>query len=245
MDKPAVVSVRIPGAELRRLQLIAQVYARSVGELIRDAVAKYVDELIHADDFESKAISLKRRNDETLSELLANSDPATESPIVGHLSPRRTSTAPRSGASHPVLVAEPPRDIALTKVEIEASFGKAEIGAAASHAGRSRSQASRWRSSFMLAWKQGEQEWAMEGRLRDDVSEVVLTGTPNVPEGPRFIEWKNSKTGSTDRFPVTSSADGRYLVNVLLSKARRRAEAVRDADDAAKQVDALPVVRLK
>src|SRR5579864_4174811 len=75
MDKSVIVSVRLPDAELRKLQLLAQVYDQSVGELIRVAVSKHVEELTRSEEFKTRALELKRRNEETLNELLDVSDP--------------------------------------------------------------------------------------------------------------------------------------------------------------------------
>jgi hypothetical protein len=74
VDKPEIVSVRIPAADLRKLQLLAQVFERSVGELIRVAVGKHVEELTRTDEFKTKALDLKKRNEQTLNELLEESD---------------------------------------------------------------------------------------------------------------------------------------------------------------------------
>ena len=66
-----IVSVRIPATDLRKLQVLGQVYERSVGELIRVAVGKHVEQLTRTEEFKTKALELKKRNEETLNELLA------------------------------------------------------------------------------------------------------------------------------------------------------------------------------
>jgi|GEM_PF-6799781 len=65
-----VVSVRIPKADLRKLQLLAEVYDQSVGSLIRTAVKKHVEELVRTDDFRSKAVNIQKRFDGILGQLL-------------------------------------------------------------------------------------------------------------------------------------------------------------------------------
>ena len=65
-----IVSVRIPKANLHKLQLLAEVYDQSVGALIRAAVEKHVKEIAHTDEFRKKATEMQRRYDETLSKLL-------------------------------------------------------------------------------------------------------------------------------------------------------------------------------
>ena len=71
MKKSVIVSVRISQTSLRKLQLLAQVYERSVGELIRTAVDKDVEKLVRMKDFKTRALEFKKRNEQTLKELLA------------------------------------------------------------------------------------------------------------------------------------------------------------------------------
>lgn len=245
MDKPVVVSVRLPGAELRKLQVLGQIYERSVGDLIRVAVANYVQELIRADDFQTKACSMRRRADETVSELLATSDAAAVGGSVVRPFPRhRAGSAPTSSDARGRATGDRRPAMALVDVNVARATAKIDIGAAASHQARSAPHALQWRPSFALVWKQDEQEWKMEGRSRGDIAEVILTCTHGAETTPTAVAWKDAKTGEIDRFPLRPTADGRHLVDMRLSKARRRAETVRDTSDPVKQLDALPVVHI-
>ncbi|MBI4158357.1 MAG: hypothetical protein HY505_01935 [Candidatus Yanofskybacteria bacterium] len=76
-NQDMVVSVRIPEANLRQLQLLARVYDESVGSLIRTAVNKHIFELVNRSDFKNKAEEMQRSYGETLRELFK---PATPSP---------------------------------------------------------------------------------------------------------------------------------------------------------------------
>ncbi len=70
MANDVVVSVRIPETDLRKLGFIAKVYEKSVGELIRTAVSKHIEELVSTDEFQNKAVETQTKFNETLSELL-------------------------------------------------------------------------------------------------------------------------------------------------------------------------------
>lgn len=65
-----VVSVRMKESDLRKLQLIAQIYQGSVGELIRAAVDQYIKTITRTKDFKTKAPKILKRNEEMLNELL-------------------------------------------------------------------------------------------------------------------------------------------------------------------------------
>ena len=69
-DHDVVVSVRFSVDSLRKLQLIARVYSKSVGELIRTAIDKHVEELVHTDEFKDKATEMQERSNKALVELL-------------------------------------------------------------------------------------------------------------------------------------------------------------------------------
>jgi hypothetical protein len=69
-----IVSVRLPKSDLRKLQLLAQVYEKSVGELIRNATAKHVEELTSTDEFRTKAAEFQKMWDEVYSELVKPRD---------------------------------------------------------------------------------------------------------------------------------------------------------------------------
>lgn len=68
-----VVSVRMEESDLRKLQLIAQVYGRPVGELIRKAVERYTKSVARTKDFRTKAPEVLKRNAEMLEEFLTAS----------------------------------------------------------------------------------------------------------------------------------------------------------------------------
>jgi hypothetical protein len=233
MDKSVIVSVRLPEAELRRLQLLAQVYEQSVGELIRVAVSKHVEELTRTEEFKTRALELKRRNEDTLNELLDGSDPIVNDTNVVRTLPRLVS------GSHANK-----RPVDSSQAEVLPEFLHAEVGrrpvgysqleAAASH---KRSKGGAWRQ-FRVVWKQGEDEWSMEGKD----NEVVL----NAPTGveSEFITWKSSRTATNDRFALRSS-DGRTLVEIPFAKAFVHAEALRDTLDAAERSRLLPMVHSK
>lgn len=65
-----VVSVRMEESDLRKLQLMAQTYESSVGELIRTAVGRYIKAVSRTQDFKSKAPKILERNRVMLEELL-------------------------------------------------------------------------------------------------------------------------------------------------------------------------------
>ena len=65
-----VVSVRIPIADLEKLRILAQVLGQPVGGLIRDAVAKHIQDLATTDEFRTRAVKMKTLFDETLSQML-------------------------------------------------------------------------------------------------------------------------------------------------------------------------------
>lgn len=88
-DKPVVVSVRLSDATLRQLQLLAQVYQSSAGELIRTAVGKHVEEITRSQDFKTKALELKERNEQTLNELLEVSSLTSSNTTTGRQVLRR------------------------------------------------------------------------------------------------------------------------------------------------------------
>lgn len=73
MGKPTsiVVSVRMEEPDLRRLQLIAQIYQQPVGSLIRTAVERYTKTVGRTKDFRTKAPEVLKRNEQILEELLA------------------------------------------------------------------------------------------------------------------------------------------------------------------------------
>ncbi len=72
MATPAsiIVSVRMEEADLRKLQLIAQVYGQSVGALIREAVQRHTKTIARTKDFKIKAPEILRRQTEMLDEFL-------------------------------------------------------------------------------------------------------------------------------------------------------------------------------
>ena len=112
--------------------------------------------------------------------------------------------------------------------------GWTPIGAAASHK-TSKTSPRRW---FTLMWKQGDDEWSMEGKG----NEVELACAS--PTQPDFITWKNASTGQEDRVELRRSDDGRILVDIFPSKALMRAEAIRDTVDEAKRREMLPIVHI-
>ena len=68
-----IVSVRMEETDLRKLQLIAQVYGQSVGALIREAVQRHTKTIARTKDFRTKATEVLRRNAEMLEEFLVAS----------------------------------------------------------------------------------------------------------------------------------------------------------------------------
>lgn len=233
MDKSVIVSVRLPDTELRKLQLLAQVYDQSVGELIRAAVSKHVEELTRTEDFKARALELKRRNEEIFSELLDVSDPAVSDTklvhtlphiVAGQLSDKRSVDSSLT-AMHPELlhadVGRPPA-------------GYSQLEAAASHR---RSKTPAWRQ-FRLVWKQGEDEWSMDGKD----NEVVLTAPTGVQA--EFISWKSPRSQTGDRFDLRNS-NGRTLVEIPFTKAFVRAESLRDTIDIAERSMLVPMVHFK
>ncbi len=69
-NSDVIVSVRFPETDIRKLRLLTKVYGKSVGELIRTAVNKHIEELVETDEFKSKAVEMQIRYNETLSEIL-------------------------------------------------------------------------------------------------------------------------------------------------------------------------------
>jgi uncharacterized protein (UPF0147 family) len=65
-----IVSVRIPKDDLRKLQLLAEVYDQSVGAHIRTAVKKHIKKLAGTEEFRIKAAEVQQRYDEMLNQLL-------------------------------------------------------------------------------------------------------------------------------------------------------------------------------
>ena len=240
MDKSVIVSVRLPEAELRRLQLLAQVYERSVGELIRVAVGKHVEELTRTEEFKTRGLELQRRNEQMLNEFLEASGAIASRPKVVRSMPREV---PASKLSK-LTVADPARVDegwgSLINLEILPTVGYAELGAAASH------KASKPKSTqrrFTLAWKQGEHEWSMEGLSVGDSHELVLSSRDGLQPGS--ITWKNSATGVNEVLPLKASNDGRILISgISLSKALKRVESVRDTVDEAQRREMLPIVHM-
>ena len=68
-----VVSVRMEESDLRKLQLIAQIYQQPVGALIRTAVKRYTKAVARTKDFRTKAPKVLRRQTEMLDEFLVAS----------------------------------------------------------------------------------------------------------------------------------------------------------------------------
>jgi hypothetical protein len=68
-----VVSVRMEESDLRKLQLIAQIYGQPVGALIREAVGRYTRVVARTKDFRTKAPEVLRRQTEMLNEFLVAS----------------------------------------------------------------------------------------------------------------------------------------------------------------------------
>jgi len=66
-----IVSVRMEKSDLRRLQLIAQIYGQSVGALIRTAIEKHTNAIARSKDFRTKAPKILERNEKMLEELFA------------------------------------------------------------------------------------------------------------------------------------------------------------------------------
>ena len=238
MDKSVIVSVRLSEAELRKLQLLAQVYQRSVGELIRVAVGKEVEELTRSEEFKTRALELQKRNEETLNELLEVLGPVASDPKVVRRFPAKV---PGSNMSKLSMIESSRVGEVLSSfvgVEIVPTIGYAQFGAAASH--KATPQAATQRR-FILTWKQGDHEWRMEGLSAGRNQELVLSSTDGVQ--PSFITWKNSTTGESERLELTNSDDGRITIRgISLAKALKRAEALRDAVDEAKRGEMLPTV---
>lgn len=237
MEKPVIVSVRLSDAALRKLQLLAQVYQRSVGELIRDAVGKHVEELTRTEEFKTRALELKKRNEQTLNELLEVSGPIpTDTAKVVHTFPRGISGSNLSKLS----ILDTPRSSSdpicrFVQVEVgQPPVGSTQLGAAASHK-PSKAAPKRW---FTLTWKQENDDWSMEGKG----SEVVLTST--AAKQPGFITWRNLSTAGTDRYELKHTAEGRAIIDIPFSKAFLRVEAVRDTADEASRSEMLPVVHV-
>jgi len=67
----SIVSVRMSKADLKKLQLIAQIYEQPVGALIRTAVESYIKAESRTKFFRTKAPEFLRRNKEMLEEFLA------------------------------------------------------------------------------------------------------------------------------------------------------------------------------
>jgi hypothetical protein len=72
-----IVSVRLPKSDLEKLRVLAQVYDKSVGELIRNATAKHVEELTSTDEFRTKAEEFQKTWDEVYSQLVRPRDTTT------------------------------------------------------------------------------------------------------------------------------------------------------------------------
>lgn len=70
MEKTLIVSVRMNEADLRKLQLIARVCERSVGELIRVATRKEIGSMARRKDLMAKVSEIQKRNEIMLNELL-------------------------------------------------------------------------------------------------------------------------------------------------------------------------------
>jgi len=243
MDKSTIVSVRLAVADLRKVQLLAQVYDTSVGELIRAAVAKHVNELIETEAFRFKALALKQRNDETLKELLKGADATNRaSSVVRNFPhPELAPDAVRTKRGNPKTAASVGQAPVLVAVRVEPAE-RAEFGAAAKHSGRNVVRAVKPRLSFSLTWKQGGREWTMEGHVQGPNNEVILLGQ-DVTGTPGFVTWRSSTTGDQERFNVRALPDGRMLVDVSLAKARKRAELVQNAASPIETKDMLPIVR--
>jgi hypothetical protein len=238
MDKSVIVSVRLSEGELRKLQLLAQVYQRSVGELIRIAVGKEVEELTRSEEFKTRALELQKRNEETLNELLEVSGPIASDPKVVRRFPANVPGSNLSKLS--VIESSRVGEVfsSLVGVEIVPTVGYAHFGAAASHKATPQAVTQR---RFRLTWKQGEHEWNMEGFSAGKNQELVLSSTDGIQ--PSFITWRNVTTGESERLELTNSDDGRIIIRgISLAKALKRAEALRDAVDEAKRAEMLPTV---
>lgn len=57
--------------DLRKLQLIAQIYQKPAGELIRTAVGRYIKAVARTRDFRMNAPRMLKRNEEMLDEFLS------------------------------------------------------------------------------------------------------------------------------------------------------------------------------
>ncbi len=124
----------------------------------------------------------------------------------------------------------------LVRVNIgQPPAGYTQLGAAASHKA-SKKTPRKW---FTLVWKQGDDEWSMEGKG----NEVELASATRIH--PDFITWKGSTTGQEDRVELNRSDDGRILVDIFPSKALMRAEAIRDAVDETNRRELLPIVHVE
>ena len=73
-----VISVRMGEHDLRKLQLVAQIYQKPVGELIRTAVGRYIKTIARTKDFRVKAPQILKRNEEMLNEFLKASGAKTK-----------------------------------------------------------------------------------------------------------------------------------------------------------------------
>jgi len=70
-NKSVILSVRLSSGDFSNLQVLGRVYEKSVGELIRVAVGKHVEEVTRGQEFKARALELKKRNDATLDALIA------------------------------------------------------------------------------------------------------------------------------------------------------------------------------
>lgn len=153
---------------------------------------------------------------------------------------------PQSGATEALDLSGRLREalVSLISIIIGPPSGSVQLGAAASHRTTvTPEQGAKWQSYFTLTWKQGEQEWSMEGRSRGDVREVVLAcKESSVRESPKFIAWQNSRTGRIDHIDVRESEDGRFLVDIWPSRALIRVNAVRNSASKTEQNEKMPFI---
>lgn len=243
MEKNVVLSVRLASAELRKLQLLAQVYDTSVNEIVRAAVDKHVEALTATESFKTRALALKQHTDDMLRELLKGREPAERTSSVLRAFPG--SDLPIGGSTRhdaPVTDSQPPADtLELVAIHLDA-VKESQFGAAAASRGRPSPTRQVPHSSFSLTWKQGTAQWTLDGRVRDGVSEVALRPEQKT-DIPYALVWSNSSTGRPERFEIDAIPDGTFLVRIPIGKARKRVEAIQGARAERDQLAMLPSVR--
>jgi hypothetical protein len=92
------------------------------------------------------------------------------------------------------------------------------------------------RTSFKLAWRQGDEKWGMEGIG----NKVVLW--PSASDKPEFITWSDRKSAEPDRISLKKLPNGQILIDIPFNKALLRTKDVQNTTDESKVTEMLPVV---